>query len=58
MENEIARVLIIVELKNGNAHQLLATRENKKLAVDLLGQMEGAIRLDKKLVPFELQKED
>lgn len=55
MEN-IKTVLILVELDNGNAHQVLATKENKKLALTILAQMEGKLLLDAELVPFELEK--
>lgn len=38
---EIKKILIVVEIDNGNAHQVLASKENKDLAINFLGQLEN-----------------
>ncbi len=52
---KIEKILIVVELDNGNAHQVLASNDNKHLAINFLGRLENGIKLDKQLEPYTLK---
>lgn len=50
----IDKILIIVEYK-GNAHQVLASKDNKELVLQMLSSLENGLKLDKELEPYELK---
>jgi len=51
---DIKTVLILVEFENGNAHQVLATKEHKKIMIDLLATMSGGLKLSEEIEPLTL----
>lgn len=56
---DIDTIVILVQLKNGNAHQVLTTKENKKIALQIITASDGGkLALDKELMPitFETKK--
>lgn len=52
---KIEKILIIIELDNGAAHQVLASKENKDLMIQMIGKLENGIALDKELEPINLK---
>ena len=52
---DIETVVIIVAFKDGSAHQVLSTKENKSLALNLLTRLDGKLSLDKELHPIEFK---
>jgi len=53
--NDIETVVIIVQFKDGSAHQVLTTKENKQIAVSLIAEMDGRLVLDKELLPVTFE---
>lgn len=53
--SDIETVLIIVQFKNGSAHQVLTTKENKEIAVQMIALADNGLKLDKELMPVELE---
>lgn len=49
---DIEVIAIIVQLKDGNTHQVLASKENKELALRMLGQLGGNIKLSEEIEPI------
>ena len=49
--DDIEKVVIIVEFNNGNAHQVLTTKENKKILIGLLATMDNGLKLSGTLEP-------
>lgn len=54
-ESKIDKVLIMVQMKNGNIHQVLASAEKKELAVGLLRNEEGVLQLLKPVEPLNIR---
>lgn len=44
-------IAILVELEDGSAHQVLATKENKHLVIDMLSTMEGGLKISERIEP-------
>ena len=55
---KIKKILILVELENGDAHQVLASKEQKEICVHLLKSEDGVLRLSKKIKPIRLELEN
>jgi len=55
---KIKTILILVELDNGHVHQVLASKEQKEICVNLLKSEEGIIRLSERVEPIILEKYD
>ena len=53
---DISQIVILVELKNGNAYQVLTSKENKEIALQIIATADGALRLDKELEPIEFKE--
>lgn len=53
--DDIDVVLIIVQFKDGSAHQVLTTAENKKIAVQIIASADGGLKIDKELMPVTLE---
>ena len=53
---DISKIVILVELKNGNAHQVLTSKENKEFALQLIATADGKLSLDKELAPIEFKE--
>ena len=53
---KIKTILILVELDNGNAHQVLADAETKEICMNLLTNDEGVLRLSHRIEPITLEK--
>jgi pheromone shutdown protein TraB len=51
---KIKKVLILVELENGHAHQVLASSEQKYLVAQLLRDNSGVMLLSHRLAPVQL----
>lgn len=51
--DDIELVAIIVQFKDGNAHQVLASNENKQIYLRMLATMEGSLKLTKEILPVE-----
>lgn len=52
---DIETVLIVVQFKDGSAHQVLTTKENKNSAVLIIASADGGLKLDKELMPIILK---
>ena len=50
---DIEVIVVIVQFKNGSAHQVLTTKENKKIALQLIANADGKLSVDKELMPIE-----
>lgn len=50
--NDIECIVILVQLKNGNAHQVLTTKENKEIALNIIAASDGKLCLDEELEPI------
>lgn len=55
---KINKILVLVELENGDAHQVLASKEQKEICVRLLKSEDGVLRLSKKIKPIRLELEN
>ena len=55
---KINKILVLVELENGDAHQVLASREQKEICVHLLRSEDGQLRLSQKIKPIKLEFHD
>ncbi len=53
---KIRRILILVELDNGHAHQVLANAEKKEVCMALLRNEDGELLLSKRVKPVTLEK--
>jgi hypothetical protein len=55
--DEIETIVILVQLKNGSAHQVLTSKENKEVALRIAIQDES-LKLDKEIMPvvFTIKK--
>lgn len=53
--DDIETILIIVQFKDGSAHQVLTTKENKKIAVQMIALADQGLKLDKELAPIILE---
>ena len=53
---DISKIVILVELKNRNAHQVLTSKENKEFALQLIATADGKLSLDKELEPIEFKE--
>jgi hypothetical protein len=52
---DIESILIIVQFKDGNAHQVLTSKENKEVAIHMIAAADGRLALDKELAPMILK---
>lgn len=50
--DDITTIAIIVEI-NGNAHQIMSTKENKALMLNMLARMDGGLKLSTEMEPIE-----
>ncbi|MFM9825332.1 hypothetical protein [Flavobacterium sp.] len=48
---DIEVIVMIVQFKDGSAHQVLTTKENKKIALQIIASADGKLTLDKELAP-------
>jgi hypothetical protein len=48
------KILILVELANGNVHQVIASPEKKEICLNLLKQEDGTTLLSKRMEPVFL----
>jgi len=57
---DIEAVVMIVQFKDGSAHQVLTTKENKQFAVQMIASSDGKLTLDKAIAPviFEYAKSE
>jgi len=55
---KIETILVLVELDNGHVHQVLASKEQKEICINLLKSEEGVIRLSERVEPVILEKYD
>lgn len=46
---KIKKIIVLVELENGNAHQVLASREQKEICLSLLSTEDGVLRLSSEI---------
>lgn len=53
--DDIETIFIAVQLKSGGAHQVLTTKENKEIALRLIGSADGGLKLDKELEPLTFE---
>jgi hypothetical protein len=52
---KIKKILVLAEFENGDAHQVLASKEQKEICVHLLKSEDGVLRLSKKIKPIRLE---
>lgn len=53
--SSIKVILIVVELENGNAHQVLSSVEHKKLGLDIIAGLDGKLHLSEQIEGFKLE---
>ncbi len=53
--DDIDLIAVIIQFKDGNAHQVLASKENKEIMLRLLAHSEGSLKLDKELMPVRFE---
>jgi hypothetical protein len=55
--DEIETIVILVQLKNGSAHQVLTSKENK-VALRMIAIQDESLKLDKEIMPvvFTIKK--
>lgn len=54
--SEIKTILVLVELENGNAHQVLASKTQKEIALQILkNEDKGVLMLDQEIMPITLE---
>ena len=53
---DIKKIAILIEFENGNAHQVLASMDDKRIILDLLASMTGGLKVSDRIEPviFEL----
>jgi hypothetical protein len=49
--DEIETIVILVQLKNGSAHQVLTSKENKEVALRMIAIQDESLKLDKEIMP-------
>jgi hypothetical protein len=52
---DFEKIVIVVQLKNGCAHQVLSTSDNKIILLKMLSKMDGTLNLSKEIEPFILK---
>lgn len=53
---QIEKILVLVELKNGNVHQVLTSKDRKTIALKMMeSEKHGKIMLSEEIEPIELQ---
>lgn len=52
---KITTIAILVELDNGNAHQVLASKEMKEIILNFLTQEDGKLRLSDRIEPITFE---
>ena len=52
---DIKTILILVEFEDGNAHQVLSTKEHKKMAIDFIATLDGTLKLSDEIEPLTLE---
>jgi len=50
----ISKILICVEMDNGNAHQVLTSIDNKQMALRLIASIDEGLKLSSQIEPFTL----
>jgi hypothetical protein len=53
---KVKTVLVLVEMDNGQVHQVLAEKEKKEIVLQLLRSDTGTLRLSERLNPITLEK--
>lgn len=54
-EQEISRIVVLVEFNTGAVHQVLSSREKKQLLIQMLTNDEGVLQVTAEIEPFEFQ---
>jgi hypothetical protein len=52
---KVKRILVLVELDNGHAHQVLTSYEKKEICLNLMKAENGEIMLSKRIKPVILE---
>lgn len=52
---KVKRILVLVELENGHAHQVLTSHEQKEIYLNLMKAENGEIMLSKRIKPVILE---
>lgn len=52
---DIEIIFLAVQLKDGSAHQVLTSKQNKEILLQVLAGMDGNIKLDKEIEPITLE---
>jgi len=55
---DIEVIVMIVQFKDGSAHQVLTTKENKRVALQIIANADGKLTLDKELAPVIFEYKD
>lgn len=57
--NNVNKILVLVEMDNGNVHQVLASKEQKEVALHMMkSEKKNALMLSEEVEPFELEFKD
>lgn len=52
--DQINKIAILIETENGCGYQILATKEDKKLALTMLAKLQGGLKVSKPIKPIEI----
>lgn len=59
MIDNIEKILVLVEMNDGNVHQVLASKEQKEIALHMMkNEKRDALMLSEQVEPFELEFKD
>ena len=53
---DINKIVILIELKKGNIHQVLTSRENKEIVLRIIASADNGLKVDKELEPIEFKE--
>ncbi|WP_298845578.1 hypothetical protein [uncultured Clostridium sp.] len=52
--DDIKTILVVVEFNDGNTHQVLSTKEHKKLSLQFLSGLDDGLTMSKEIETFTL----
>lgn len=55
--NEVDKVIVLVQMNNGNVHEVLASERKKIMALNLLNTEKGNLRVKTEVIPVDWEFE-
>ena len=56
--NDVKHILIAIAGDDGEFHQVIASKENKRIALIHIYQLEGCLNVSKEVQPFTIIKDE